>query len=108
MTLGEYIRNEREAQGYTLRSVAKAIRVSAAFLSDLEKDRRKTNKLPEIAKALSIPLDRLQELDSRLPQSLKDWIERDPKLRAILEQIRNSKRTPDWWHKTILRMEKKA
>ena len=43
LTLGEYIRAERQPS-MSLRAFAKKLGVSASYLSDLELDRRKTNR----------------------------------------------------------------
>lgn len=88
MTLGETIRQLREKRGMTLRALARTIGVSAAFLSDLEHDRRHTDKLEEIASALRVSAADLRALDTRLPFDLKKWIEENPKVVALLRDMK--------------------
>lgn len=64
-SLGEAIRCAREFRRMTLRALARTVGISAPFLSDIEHDRRNTDKLPEIAEALGIELAYLRRLDTR-------------------------------------------
>lgn len=52
--VGEEIRKRREAEGVTLRALARAIGVSPPFLSDVEHGRRTTTKLTEIETVLNL------------------------------------------------------
>ena len=88
-TLGAAIKFFRERQGISLRALGATVGVSAPFLSDLERGRRKTDKLPAIAAALDVDVAILQALDGRLTQDLKDWIAENPGLIAILREAKD-------------------
>jgi transcriptional regulator with XRE-family HTH domain len=66
-TLGEIIREAREAKGLTLRALARALGVSAPFLSDIEHDRRRPDRrrLKAFSEALGIDLPSLEKADPR-------------------------------------------
>src|SRR5947208_86205 len=66
-TLGERIRELRDRTDYSLREFAEKIKVSAAFLSDIELGRRNPSPkvLADIAKALDTSLSELEKLDTR-------------------------------------------
>ncbi len=68
-TIGERIRQLREDKDMSLRELAKAIGVSAAFLSDVELGRRypSDKHLRAIAQALGTPLKELKAHDTRPP-----------------------------------------
>ena len=64
-SLGEAIRQLRELRGLTLRELATSVGVSAPFLSDLEHNRRRTDKLDVFARApRRCRLTRLEETRS--------------------------------------------
>jgi len=95
VTLGDAIRWLREERGMTLRALAKKVNVTAPFLSDLEHNRRNTDKLTEIAKALHVDVAELQRLDGRLTADMKDWIAANPGIVALLKDIRASGRSAE-------------
>jgi transcriptional regulator with XRE-family HTH domain len=68
-TLGERLRELREAQDFTLRELAQKLKVSAAFLSDVELGRRYLSKglLKRIAATLKTSADDLCKYDTRAP-----------------------------------------
>ena len=68
-TLGERIRELREEQDLSLRELAGKIGVSAAFMSDVELNRRypSDKHLREIARHLRIALADLRQHDTRPP-----------------------------------------
>jgi transcriptional regulator with XRE-family HTH domain len=89
-SLGEAIRILREKKGLTLRALAEKVGVTAPFLSDLEHNRRKTDKLEAIASALGVPSQTLSDLDGRVPPALKEWLESNPALVAVLKELQSS------------------
>lgn len=93
-TLGEAIRHLREAKGVSLRLLGKKVGVSAPFLSDLERNRRATDKLPEIAQALDVPLAELERFDTRVSADLREWITSRPGVSALLRELRDSGMDP--------------
>jgi transcriptional regulator with XRE-family HTH domain len=85
-THGVVVREAREAQGKTLRQLAKATGLSAPFLSDVEHGRRRLtgDTLAKVAKALKIPVGALQRV------AMFDDVEaRYPELAEILKQKRD-------------------
>jgi transcriptional regulator with XRE-family HTH domain len=88
-TLGEAIRYLREQRKVTLRWLGREVGVSAPFLSDLEHNRRSTDKLPEMEKALDVPPGTLQRFDGRLEKDLAEWLKDNPKLVDLLRSIRD-------------------
>ena len=82
-TFGQVIREAREAKGMTLRALARALEVSAPFLSDVEHDRRRPSRerLPSFAKVLGVELPVLEEAD---PRTLEARVKRLEDRMAIL------------------------
>ena len=70
-TLGEKIRELRDEKDISLRYLAKQLKVSAPFMSDVELGRRfpSEEKLAKIAVFFRISLDELRQYDSRPPLS---------------------------------------
>lgn len=68
-TLGERIRELREAKDLSGRELAKKLEVSAAFLSDIELGRRYPSDkvLSEIARMLGTTVEDLRKYDTRAP-----------------------------------------
>jgi transcriptional regulator with XRE-family HTH domain len=94
-TLGEAVRYLRDRKGFSLRQLAAKVGVSAPFLSDLERNRRSTEKLEELANALDVPPSLLQQFDGRLTSDLRDWIAANPGMIAVIREMRASGRRPD-------------
>lgn len=87
LTLGQTIHELRERKGLSLRALAKLVGVSAPFLCDVEKDRRKVRSLDALAKALDVSPEKLCVLDNRVTADLKAWIEKNPEVLAVLRQM---------------------
>jgi transcriptional regulator with XRE-family HTH domain len=93
-TVGDAVRFLREKQGLTLRALAKAVGVSAPFLSDLEHNRRRTDKIDKFAEELGIEETVLRRFDSRVEPELKEWLESNPEVVELLRDARASGRSP--------------
>jgi len=81
ITLGERIRELREGADFSLREFARLLKISAAFLSDIELGRRfpSDDLLARLAKRLGTTEDDLREFDSRPPlDDLKRRSAQDP------------------------------
>lgn len=89
-TLGEVLRRLREYRNMSLRQLAAQVGVSAPFLSDLEHNRRSTDKLHELSSALEVPVADLKRFDTRLSTDLKQWMGENPELAAFLEEYRST------------------
>lgn len=100
--MGQKLRELRERAGLSLREVAKAAKVSAPFLSDVELGRRfPTNEtLALIAQKIRAPAEELKKHDHRAALAdLKRLAESSPSLgaavRALVDQIQSGNLTPD-------------
>jgi transcriptional regulator with XRE-family HTH domain len=92
-SLGRRIRELREAKDLSLRVLAKKIGVSAAFLSDVELERRypSEDKLVLLAAELGAPLEELRRFDTRVPvKALQEASRRNPAVGAALRSILKS------------------
>ena len=92
-SLGEHIRSLREARDLSLRELARSIKVSAAFVSDIELGRRYPSDavFERIADVLGVKATDLRAYDPRLPiEALKRLAEADPTygiaFRKIIDQ----------------------
>lgn len=101
-TVGDAIRYLREQRGLTLRALADKIGISAPFLSDLERNRRSTERLDDFATALDVPADALLRFDGRLSQELRDWISRDPAFVRFLDEQRERGVEPKELRETLV------
>lgn len=92
MSIAKLVRDRRLALQWSLRRLATELRVTPAYISDIEAERRLPS--PElrqrIAEALDIPSEELAAADSRLSAELRDWIEERPPLTSILKTLRAS------------------
>lgn len=95
-TMGQRLRELREKAGLSLREVAKAAKISAPFLSDVELGRRfpKNETLALIAQSLRASADDLKKHDHRSALAdLKRLAEGSPSLgaavRALVDQVQS-------------------
>lgn len=91
-SVGSLVRKYRSAKGWSLRQLAKELDVTAAYVADIEAERRlpSADLKGRLATVLEIPMDDLAVADSRLPPELKDWIEERPQLTALLKSLHAS------------------
>ena len=96
--LGERIRELREQHDLSVRELAKKIKVSAAFLSDIELGRRHPSDdvLRALAPALATKLEDLKRHDSRPPiQELKRLAANNPAMGFALRKVVDQHVSPD-------------
>lgn len=88
-TFGEHLRELREGHGVSLRKFARKLGISAPFLVDLEKDRRKPKPrlLQKIADELDIPISTFEEFSPGLPKAVREWAENEPVLGKALKLL---------------------
>src|ERR1700739_4138294 len=89
-TLGERIRELRENGDFSVRELAKKLRVSAPFLSDVELGRRHPSDevLGRLATALDTTTDDLKKHDARPPvQELRRMAATDPVMGFALRKM---------------------
>lgn len=97
--MGAEIRRLRTEAGITLREFAKKLGISAAYLSDIEHDRRRPpdpllKAMVSLLRAGGANFDALRELDTRLDPDLKVWANATPGVRDMLRTVRDSGRDP--------------
>lgn len=98
MTLGERIRELREAKDLSLRELATKLGLSAPFVSDIELGRRYPSEkvLKDIAKILGSSVEALQKYDTRAPvEDLKRLASSNPVYGLALRTIVDKKISPD-------------
>lgn len=92
--LGELIRKKRLALDWSLRRLGEEIGVTAAYVGDIEANRRSPS--PELrqrlASVLHIGPEDLDAADNRLSPELRDWIDGRPQL---VSALRSLKATPE-------------
>jgi transcriptional regulator with XRE-family HTH domain len=96
-TLGGKIQSLRTEAGLTLRGFALKVEISAAFLSDIERDRRRPSEavLRRIAKQLpGTTYEELDALSTTLEQDLQRMVAETPEARQLLRTVFESKRDP--------------
>lgn len=74
----------------SLRELAEEVGVSAPFLSDLERNRRSTERLEDLAEALGVSVELLRKFDTRVSSEVRDWISTSPGLSALLREMKDS------------------
>lgn len=108
-TFGETIRELRQRRELSLRELAKAIAVSAPFLSDVELGRRYPSEdvLEKLAKVLRVSLEELRAADPRPPvEDLRRRGEQDPALAVALRRLVNEKVSGEALAKALERIAK--
>lgn len=98
-TLGQHIRELREAKDLSLRELAKKLGgLSAAFLSDVELGRRHPSDevLADMARALGTTVEELRKYDSRPPvEEMKRMSSADPAYGFAFRKLVDQKVSPD-------------
>jgi transcriptional regulator with XRE-family HTH domain len=96
--LGERIRELREQRDLSVRELAKKIKISAPFLSDVELGRRHPSDevLETIASALGTTLEELKKHDARAPvQELRRIAANNPAMGFALRRVVDEDISPD-------------
>ena len=97
-TLGERIRELRDKQDLSVRELAKRIKVSAPFLSDVELGRRHPSDdvLKTLASVLETTVDDLKKHDARAPvQELRRIAASNPAMGFALRRVVDEGVSPD-------------
>jgi transcriptional regulator with XRE-family HTH domain len=92
--LGDLIRKQRLARNWSLRRLGEKVGVTAAYVGDIEANRRLPSPAlkQRIASILSIAMDDLEAADSRLSSDLREWMDERPQL---ISALRSLKASPD-------------
>ncbi len=97
-TLGQAIKRLRTEAGYTLRGFAEMVGISAAYLSDIEHDRRNPTEenLRKIAAKLSqrvaVTYEELRALSARLETDLQQLVQQTPEVGQLLREVKETGR----------------
>ncbi|MEX2181896.1 MAG: helix-turn-helix transcriptional regulator [Gemmatimonadaceae bacterium] len=97
-TLGQAIRRLRLQAGSGLRAFANKIEVSAAYLSDVEHDRRvpTTETLQaivgELVKDVPVTYEELRDLSTRLETDLQRMVQQHPEVGQLLREVKQTGR----------------
>lgn len=97
-TLGQFIRELREARGMSLRDLASRIKVSAPFMSDVERDRRDPSdqRIAEIARELEVSPEYLKQFDTRSPvREIRRAIDSNPGYNFAFRRVVDSNMSPE-------------
>lgn len=98
-TLGQEILRLRTLEGLTLRRFAELIGVSAAYVSDIEHDRRRPSedvlrRMAQVLKHAGATFEGLDRLNSRLDRDLQKFVAETPAIRQMLREIKRSGQDP--------------
>jgi transcriptional regulator with XRE-family HTH domain len=111
-TLGEFIREERDKRDLSLRELARRLKITPPFLSDIELGRRypSDETLADIAVEFNIAVEVLRQFDHR--ESLTDFkrlVESNPELRLAfrsrMKDLKAGKLTTDELTKLLTRQK---
>lgn len=108
-TLGERIRELREQHDFSVRELAKKLKLSAAFVSDVELGRRHPSNdvLAKIAAVLETTPDELKKYDARPPvQELRRITASDPDMGFALRGVVDEGVTAEELHEFLRRRKK--
>src|SRR5688572_916128 len=99
ITLGQEIMRLRMLGGITLRRFAELIDVSAAYVSDIEHDRRRPSddvlrRMAKQLKHVGATFEGLDRLNSRIDPDLQKWISNTPTVRQMLREVKKSGQDP--------------
>ena len=97
-TLGQRIRELREANNFSLRELAKKIEISAPFLSDIELGRRYPSEevLASLANGLGVGVEALRTYDTRIPvEDIKRLAETNPAYGIAFRKLVDKKISPE-------------
>jgi transcriptional regulator with XRE-family HTH domain len=111
VTFGEYLKHKRDEKQISLREVARALGVSAPFLSDVENNRRGTlteERLADLAKVLNLNENEKAEMydivgkqKGLLAPDLNPYVTERPYVNAALRTARNLEANKEDWQRFV-------
>ena len=114
-TFGNFVRECREEKGYSVRSLAKLVGCSAAYLSDIEKGNRYApkNYLDNIFDALGLPEEDRQDFEDLAAatrgfqyEDINPYLGQVPIARVALRVAMEKKPSDEYWKAFIEGMNK--
>ena len=109
-TFGAFVRECREERGYSVRSFAKLLGCSAAYLSDIEKGNRYAPKkyLDKIFEALGLPEEDRQDFEDLagatrgfLYEDINSYMGQQPLARVAMRTSMESNASDEYWQSFI-------
>jgi HTH-type transcriptional regulator, competence development regulator len=97
-SLGQTIRQLRLAADYKLREFATLIELSAAYLSDIEHDRRNPtddvlrNIAAVLGKRVEVTYEALRSLSARLETDVQRMVQQNPEVGQLLREVKQTGR----------------
>ncbi len=117
MDFAEFIKAKRMEKGYSLRGFAEAIEIAPAYMSDIEKRKRKAPTgeiLERMANALCLQEDeRVEMLDlvakekNELAKDIADYVGGNESVKVALRKAKELNLSDTEWFKIIEEMEKR-
>ncbi|NME83330.1 helix-turn-helix transcriptional regulator [Clostridium sp. SM-530-WT-3G] len=114
-SFGEFIAKKREEQRITLREMARLLKITPPYLSDIEKDRRNPpdkDKLDEIAKILCLSdeecnymYDLAGNKRNTIAPDLPEYIMDTYNVRVALRKARDLNLGEDEWNEIVKELE---
>jgi transcriptional regulator with XRE-family HTH domain len=111
VTFGEYLKHKRDEKQISLREVARALGVSAPFLSDVENNRRgplTEERLADLAKVLNLNEKEKAEMydivgkqKGLLAPDLNPYVTERPYVNAALRTARNLEANEEDWQRFV-------
>ena len=111
VTFGEYLKHKRDEKHISLRELARALNVSAPFLSDVENNRRAPlteERLADLAEVLHLSDDEKAEMydivgkqRGLLAPDLNPYVTDRPYVNAALRTARNLEANEEDWQRFV-------
>jgi transcriptional regulator with XRE-family HTH domain len=111
VTFGEYLKHKRDEKQISLRELARALGVSAPFLSDVENNRRALlteDRLADLAGVLQLGEEEKAEMydivghqKGRLAPDLNVYVNTRPFVNAALRTARNLEANEEDWQRFV-------
>ncbi len=111
VTFGEYLKHKRDEKHISLRELARALNVSAPFLSDVENNRRAPlteERLADLANVLQLSDDEKAEMydivgkqKGLLAPDLNPYVTDRPYVNAALRTARNLEANEEDWQRFV-------
>ena len=106
-SLGEHIRQARVARGLALRELARQVRRSPSYVSDIEYDRRVPSEgvLREICEVLDLDFDLMLASTGRLGADAERYLKREPSAGLLFRRVSQERLREDELRQLIVSAE---
>jgi transcriptional regulator with XRE-family HTH domain len=109
-TFGEAVRRQRLAKGLGVRELARALGLSAPYISDIEHDRRTPSEivLRALAHVLGADADALMALSGRLEDETVDYLRRTPAARELVRLLATQRASNGQVRSLVVKVRKRG